>query len=153
MFDIANQLWSKYCGTKEKPADSLLLIKTVIDAVSLHHAAPEHFVDTIKMQINALERFIIRQDLFNYDTAYPLQVRIMPAYMSGVSLASASQTPPYQKMRSPTTTLLILLLCLVNMLKASCAKTMIGCFPFYLFTKEFPVIACKEFTTASHRIY
>ncbi|MBK9731230.1 MAG: DUF885 domain-containing protein [Chitinophagaceae bacterium] len=97
MFDIANQLWSKYCGTKEKPADSLLLIKTVIDAVSLHHAAPEHFVDTIKMQINALERFIIRQDLFNYDTAYPLQVRIMPAYMSGVSLASASQTPPYQK--------------------------------------------------------
>ncbi|MEP7127567.1 MAG: DUF885 domain-containing protein [Chitinophagales bacterium] len=97
MFDIANQLWLKYCGTKEKPADSLLLIKAVIDAVSLHHAAPEYFVDTIKKQINALERFIIKQDLFNYDTAYPLQVRIMPAYMSGVSLASASQTPPYQK--------------------------------------------------------
>lgn len=97
MFAIANQLWPKYCGTKTKPADSLLLIRTVIDAVSLHHAAPEDFVDTIKKQIATLERFIIRQDLFNYDTAYPLQVRIMPAYMSGVSLASASQAPPYQK--------------------------------------------------------
>lgn len=97
MFVLADQLWPKYCGTKTKPADSLSLIKAVIDAVSLHHAAPEDFVDTIKKQITALERFIIKQDLFNYDTAYPLQVRIMPAYMSGVSLASASQTPPYQK--------------------------------------------------------
>ncbi len=96
MFALANQLWPKYGGTKTKPADSLLLIKAVIDAVSLHHAAPEDFVDTIKNQITALERFIIKQDLFNYDTAYPLQVRIMPAYMSGVSLASASQAPPYQ---------------------------------------------------------
>lgn len=97
MFSIANQLWPKYCSTKIKPTDSLLLIKTVIDAVSLHHTAPEHFVDTIKKQITSLERFIIQQDLFNYETAYPLQVRIMPAYMSGVTLASASQTPPYQK--------------------------------------------------------
>lgn len=97
MFAIAEELWPKYCGKKEKPADTLRLISSVIDAVSRNHAAPEHFVDTINNQIGELERFIIAKNLFDYDTAYPLQVRIMPAYMSGVSLASASQTPPYQK--------------------------------------------------------
>ena len=44
-----------------------------------------------------LEHFIIAKDLFNYDTTYPLKVRIMPAYMAGVSLANAEFTPPYQK--------------------------------------------------------
>ncbi|HUM45506.1 MAG TPA: DUF885 domain-containing protein [Chitinophagales bacterium] len=97
MYATASELWPKYCSSKQKPSDSLLLIKTVIDAVSLHHAAPEDFVDTIKKQVHALEHFIIQKNLFNYDTAYPLQVRIMPAYMSGVSLASASQAQPYQK--------------------------------------------------------
>lgn len=95
MYTLANVLWPKYCSEKKKPEDTLLMIKTVIDAVSLHHAEPEHFVDTIKAQINALERFIIQHNLFDYDTTYPLQVRVMPAYMSGVSLASASQALPY----------------------------------------------------------
>ena len=97
MYSIAMELWPKYCGTKVKPTDSLSLIRSVIDAVSLKHAAPEDFVDTIKNQVNALERFIVHRNLFDYDTTYPLQVRIMPAFMSGVSLASASQAPPYQK--------------------------------------------------------
>ncbi len=97
MYNIANELWSKYCGGTAKPADSLLLIKMVIDKIALHHASPQHFVDTVKKQVSDLQHFIIAKDLFNYDTSFPLQVRIMPAFMSGVSLASASFPPPYEK--------------------------------------------------------
>jgi hypothetical protein len=97
MFVIANELWPKYCGTTKRPEDSLELIATVINKVSLRHASPEHFVDTITQQVRDLEHFIIEKNLFDYDTTYPLQVRIMPAYMSGVSLASASQAPPLRE--------------------------------------------------------
>ncbi len=96
-YKLANALWAKYCGAQPKPADSLVLIKTVIDKISLHHASPEHLLDTAKKQVHDLEHFIIANDLFNYDTTAPLQVRIMPAFAAGVTLASASQTPVYSK--------------------------------------------------------
>jgi uncharacterized protein (DUF885 family) len=97
MFRIANELWIKYYGADPKPADSLALIKSVLDKISLQHASPRHVVDTATKLVHDLERFIISKDLFNYDTAYPLKVRIMPAFMAGVSLANAESTPPYQK--------------------------------------------------------
>ncbi|MEP6596433.1 MAG: DUF885 domain-containing protein [Ginsengibacter sp.] len=97
MFRIANELWTKYCGDTQKPNDSLVFIKTVLNKISLQHASPQHIVDTAIKLIHDLEHFIISKDLFNYDTTYPLKVRIMPAFMSGVSLANAEFTPPYQK--------------------------------------------------------
>ncbi len=75
----------------------LLLIKAVLDKLSLNHASPQHVVDTATKLVHQLEHFIIAKNLFNYDTATPLKVRIMPAYMAGVSLANAEFIPPYQK--------------------------------------------------------
>ncbi len=97
MFTIADTLWEKYYGTSKKPADSLTLIKLVLDKLSLNHASPQTVVDTATKLVHDLEYFIKAKDLFNYDTSYPLKVRIMPAYMAGVSLANAESTPAYQK--------------------------------------------------------
>jgi uncharacterized protein (DUF885 family) len=97
MFRIADTLWPKYYGVAQKPSDSLALIKALLDKLSLNHASPQTVVDTATKLVHDLEHFIIAKSLFNYDTTYPLKVRIMPAYMAGVSLANAESTPPYQK--------------------------------------------------------
>ncbi|HEX5154341.1 MAG TPA: DUF885 domain-containing protein [Parafilimonas sp.] len=97
MYKIADRLWPKYFSTAQKPADSLTLIKNVLDKLSLNHASPQTVVDTATKLVHDLERFIIEKELFNYDTSYPLKVRVMPAFMAGVSLANAEQLPPYQK--------------------------------------------------------
>lgn len=97
MFRIANDLWPKYFGNTAKPTDSLALIKNVLDKLSLNHASPQHVVDTATKLVHDLERFIITKNLFNYDTTTPLKVRVMPAFMAGVSLANAEFIPPYQK--------------------------------------------------------
>jgi uncharacterized protein (DUF885 family) len=95
MFRIADSLWSKYCGNIPKPTDSLALIKTVMDSISLQHASPDMVVKQATGLVHQLERFIIEKNLFDYDTTYPLTVRIMPAFMAGVALANAEFTPPY----------------------------------------------------------
>ncbi len=69
----------------------------MLDKLALNHASPKSVVDTAANLVHELEHFIIAKDLFNYDTTYPLKVRIMPAFMAGVSLANAEFTPPYQK--------------------------------------------------------
>jgi len=97
MYKIADTLWPKYFGTAQKPTDSLTLIKNVLDKLSLNHASPQTVVDTATKLVHELEHFIIEKDLFNYDTSYPLKVRVMPAFMAGVSLANAEQLPPYQQ--------------------------------------------------------
>lgn len=96
-FKIADELWAKYCGNAAKPADSLLVIKTVIDKIALHHVQPQHLLDSCRKQVHDMEQFIIAKNLFNYDTTAPLQVRITPAFAAGVTIASASGTPVYSK--------------------------------------------------------
>ena len=97
MFRISNELWPEYFPNQNKPADTLQLIKMMIDKIALNHVSPEHLVDTITRQVHNMERFIIEKNLFAYDTTSPLKVRIMPAYMSGATVASASMTGPYDK--------------------------------------------------------
>jgi uncharacterized protein (DUF885 family) len=97
MYTLALGLWPKYCGETKKPMDSLQLIKTVIDKISLKHASPAHLLDTLTRQVHELEHFIIAKDLFNYDTTASLKVRTMPAYQNGVALANAEFIPPYQE--------------------------------------------------------
>ena len=80
-----------------KPGDTLKLIQSVIDKISLQHAKPEHFFDTLTNHVYRLKKFILEKKLFDFDTAYPMKVRIMPAFMSGVAVANAEFTPPYQK--------------------------------------------------------
>lgn len=97
MIQIADTLWGKYYPGKAKPTDTLAMVQAVIDQISNQHAAPEHFFDTLTAQVYALKKFIVQKDLFDFDTTYPIVVRIMPAYARGFSVASAEFTPPYQK--------------------------------------------------------
>lgn len=97
MFGIADSLWTKYCGNEAKPADSLLLIKKVIDNISLHHIAPKDVFETLKKQVHDMSAFIVQKQLFDFDTTSPVEIRKMPAFASGFSMASANFPPPYQK--------------------------------------------------------
>jgi len=97
MIRTADGLWSTFYKSKPKPNNSLALIQSVIDAISLEHAKGEDFFDSLHNQVFELKRFIIKKDLFDFDTTYPIIVRLMPAYERGVVLASAEFTPPYQK--------------------------------------------------------
>ncbi len=97
MYRITKQLWPKYFAAQTMPADTLAAIKMMIDKIALQHVSPANFVDTITKQVTDLKQFIIQKDLFAYDTTTPLKVRIMPAFMSGATLASASNTGPYDK--------------------------------------------------------
>jgi uncharacterized protein (DUF885 family) len=97
MFHIADSLWAKYCPGKSKPKDTLALVQLVIDKISLQHASPEHFFESLNNRVFELKKFIVTNNLFDFDTTYPIKVRIMPAYERGFSLASAEFTPAYQK--------------------------------------------------------
>jgi uncharacterized protein (DUF885 family) len=97
MYGLALELWPKYGQGFSRPTDSLQLIKIVIDKVSEKHVSPQKLMDTIRSQVSRLQKFIKQKDLFDYDTSYPLQVRVTPSYASGFSVASANFPLPYQK--------------------------------------------------------
>jgi hypothetical protein len=96
MFRLADNLWTKYYKTETKPTDTSVLITAVINKIQLQHATAEHFFDTLSNQVHQLKKFIIEKDLFSFDTTYPIIVRYMPDYASGVAIANAEFTPPYQ---------------------------------------------------------
>lgn len=97
MYDLANKLWSKYLGNEDKPKDSLLVIRKVIDKLSLQHANVDSFQIAIDQQIPALVEFIKQKNLIYIDPSKPLVVRKEPAYMQGVAGASISSPGPYDK--------------------------------------------------------
>lgn len=106
MFVLADKLWSKYIdnpatwgqkGPMEKPKDSLLLIKMVIDKISEKHVKPEEFQSAIEKQMPVLIDFIKQKDLIYIDPSKPLVVRKEPDYMAGVAGASISAPGPYDK--------------------------------------------------------
>lgn len=97
MLLLADSLWSKYMGNSPKPADSLQLIRSVIDKVSLKHTEPDAFQATIEKQIPELVKFINDKNLITLDPNKPLVVRKEPAYMAGVAGASISAPGPYDK--------------------------------------------------------
>ncbi len=97
MAALADKLWPKYMGTANKPADSLALIKQVIDKISLKHVQPDSFQSAIEKQIPELTKFVNDKQLLYLDPAKPLVVRKEPAYMAGVAGASISAPGPYDK--------------------------------------------------------
>lgn len=98
MCQLTDSLWTKYCGTQGKPADSLARVQLLLDKIQLQHAQPRDFFDSLTAHVSRLKKFIIEKDLFAPDTAgTPIVVRIMPEYARGFSVASAEFTPPYQK--------------------------------------------------------
>src|SRR5690606_22053490 len=58
MTPLAERLWPKYFPGREKPANSLRMIRQVIDKIALKHTAPEKFVDTVRAQIPRLTEFV-----------------------------------------------------------------------------------------------
>jgi uncharacterized protein (DUF885 family) len=97
MFELADKLWPKYCGTEAKPTDKLKVIKQVIDKISLQHTTPEKFQSEIEKQIPELIAYVKAKDLLYIDPSKPLVVRKEPDYMAGVAGASVSAPGPYDK--------------------------------------------------------
>lgn len=97
MFVLADSLWVKYMKKEAKPTDKLVLIKKVIDKISLQHTTPEKFQSEIEKQIPELATYVKEKDLLYVDPAKPLVVRKEPAYMAGVAGASISAPGPYDK--------------------------------------------------------
>ena len=97
MYVTASQLWPKYMGGGPRPADTLALIRAVIDKVSQRHANPDSFQQVIEQQIPSLVSFIQNKDLIYLDSSKPLVIRKEPAYMAGVAGASISSPGPYDK--------------------------------------------------------
>ena len=100
MYRLAKELWPKYLANAPEPTDSLILIKTMIDRLSLQHVQPAQLFDTINAQMQRIDRFILAKDLFNFDTTASVNVRLMPPFASGVTIASADFPLPYQKASS-----------------------------------------------------
>ena len=97
MYAITKNLWPKYFKNNALPADTLLAIQQMIDVVSLQHAKPEDLTDTLHQHIKNLKTFIVSKNLFDFDINAPVNIREMPAFASGVTIASASFPPVYQK--------------------------------------------------------
>jgi len=97
MYDAAMALWPKYLGKEKLPADSLTVIRMMIDKLSINHTHRDSFQSEIDKQIPKLIEFIKQKDLIYIDPSKPLVVRKEPAYMQGVAGASISSPGPYDK--------------------------------------------------------
>ena len=97
MAKLARQLWGRYMVDEAMPADSLLMIRTMIDRISKKHVAPDSFQTAIEHQLPALQKFVQDKNLLYIDPAKPLVVRREPDYMAGVAGASISAPGPYDK--------------------------------------------------------
>ena len=97
MYHLADSMWPKYFTSQPKPKDTIAIIQSVIDKISMQHPAPEHFFDSLVSQVYQLKKFVVEKKLFDFDTSYPIVVRLMPEYARGFAAASAEFTPPYQK--------------------------------------------------------
>lgn len=97
MVAIARTIWKKHMGAQPQPADSLLMVRQLIDRLSVNHAKPEAFQSAIERQIPELVRFVNTHHLLYLDPKKPLVVRREPDYMAGVAGASISAPGPYDK--------------------------------------------------------
>ncbi len=97
MYQLAMQLWSKYFGTKVMPSDKLVLIKKVIDTISIQHVKPENFRAEIEKQLPELTAFVKKKNLVYMDPTKQLKVRKEPGYMAGVAGASMNSPGIYEK--------------------------------------------------------
>jgi hypothetical protein len=98
MAALSRQLWPKYFGKEVMPTDSLLLIRKVIDTLSVKHVTPDSFLVAIEKQIPELEKFVSAKNLIYIDPSKPLRVRKTPGYMEGSGAGVSISSPgPYDK--------------------------------------------------------
>ncbi|NML64808.1 DUF885 domain-containing protein [Hymenobacter sp. RP-2-7] len=92
----AARLFPKYCPGQKAPADTLALIRQVIDQLTLKHAPRDGFVAAVKRQIPVLTKYVNDHKLLTQDPTKPLVVRETPLYMRGSGAgASVSAPGPY----------------------------------------------------------
>ncbi|MGI4875751.1 MAG: DUF885 domain-containing protein [Janthinobacterium lividum] len=92
----AARLFPKYCAGQPVPADTLQLVRQVLDQLTRQHATREGFVAAVQRQIPDLARFVGQHQLLAQDPSKPLVVRETPAYMRGGGAgASVSAPGPY----------------------------------------------------------
>lgn len=97
MTKLSRELWARHMGKQAMPADSLLMVKTLIDKLSLEHCEADQFAATIEKQLAELSTFINSKHIIDLDSTKPLEVRKTPDYMAGVAGASISSPGPYDK--------------------------------------------------------
>ena len=97
MAELSAKLWPRYFGSKPMPADTLDLVRRMIDTLSVQHVKPEAFQASIEQQLPKLVAFVKEKDLLYIDPSKPLVVRTEPGYMAGVAGASVSAPGPYDK--------------------------------------------------------
>jgi len=96
----AAALWSKHFPKEKAPADRLVLIRKLLDKLSLEHIKREEFVTAVRAQIPELEQFVREKDLLDQDASRPLKVRETPLYQRGFgALASVDAPGPYDPTR------------------------------------------------------
>jgi len=96
----AAALWPKYFPTDKAPTDRLVMVRRLLDKLSLEHIEREDFVSSVRAQIPELERFVREHDLLDQDPSRPLKVRETPLYQRGFgALASVDAPGPYDPTR------------------------------------------------------
>ena len=93
---LADQLWPKYMAEQVKPQDRSQKIGMVIDKLSAKHAKPENFVSEVRQQLPQLQQWLLDKNLLGTDASKPLEVREMPSYLRGVSVANIEAPGPYR---------------------------------------------------------
>jgi uncharacterized protein (DUF885 family) len=83
-------------GDTPKPEDRAQKIAMMIDKLSANHVKREDVFSTIQAQIPVLQDWIRDHHLVDLDPKRPLQVRIMPAYLRGVSIANVEAPGPFR---------------------------------------------------------
>ena len=98
MAKLSSQMWKKYFGDKIPPADTLAMIRMMIDTLSAIHVHRDSFMSSIEKQIPELVKFINDKKLIYLDPAKPLVVRKTPDYMEGGGAGASINAPgPYDK--------------------------------------------------------
>lgn len=93
---LADQLWPKYMAEQVKPQERSRKIGMVIDKLSAKHAQPENFVKEVRQQLPQLQQWLLDKNLLGTDASKPLEVREMPSYLRGVSVANIEAPGPYR---------------------------------------------------------
>ncbi len=97
MAGLSRQLWPTCMGKHSIPTDSLMMIRMVIDKLSIEHVKPDSFQTAIEKQLKDLTDFVNKKQLMYLDPSKPLVVRRQPDYMAGIAGASISAPGPYDK--------------------------------------------------------
>ncbi len=98
MAKIAASIWPKYFPKVPMPSDSMLMVRKMIDTLSVQHVNRDSFMSSIEQQLPTLIKFISDKKLIYIDPSKPLVVRKTPGYMEGGGAgASISPPGPYDK--------------------------------------------------------